>query len=100
LFPIMLLSALDSGTPLGVWSSSLVGNLIRHKSTTKRFFLGAAVLAAAALVCLVFTVQPWFLVSLLGAVALNAIAMIYFRLLGRLAGLLGSDQQDDACSQG
>jgi hypothetical protein len=100
LFPIMLLSALDSGTPLGVWSNSLVGNLIRHKSTTKRFFLGAAVLAAGALVSLVFAVQPWFLVSLFGAVAFNAIAMIYFRLLGRLAGLLGSDQPDDACSQG
>jgi hypothetical protein len=100
LFPIMLLSALDSGTPLGVWSSSLVGTLIRHKSTTKRFFLGSAVVAAAASLSLVFTVQPWFLVSLSGAVAFNAAAMIYFRLLGRLAGLLGLDQQDDACSQG
>jgi hypothetical protein len=100
LFPIMLLSALDSGTPLGVWSSSLVGSLTRHKATAKRFFLGSAVLAAAALVSLIFTVQPWFLVSLFGAAAFNATAMVYFRLLGRLAGLLGSDQQDDACSEG
>jgi hypothetical protein len=99
-FPIMLLSALESGTPLGVWSSSLVQNLIRHKSTTKRFFLGSVVLAVAVLVSLIFTVQPWFLVSLFGAVAFNAAAMVYFRLLGRLAGLLASDQHDDACSQG
>lgn len=96
LFPVLLLSTLDVGTPWGLWSQAVVESLIRHKATTIQFFLGSAAMVPAGLVFLLFMVQPWLLVSLFGAAGLNATAMIYFRLLGRLAGLLGLDQQDDS----
>ena len=94
LFPVLLLSALDTGTPWGLWSRTVVESLIRHKAITIQFFLGSAALVPVGLVFLMFMVQPWLLVSLFGAAGLNATAMIYFRLLGRLTGLLGLDQQD------
>ena len=88
LFPVILLSTLDAGSPLGLWSNALARNMIRHWATTKQFFLGSAVLAVAAIVFLVVMAQQMFLVSLVGAAGFNAATMIYFRLLGRLAGLV------------
>ena len=99
LFPVLLLSALDTATPWGLWSRAVVESLIRHKAITIQFFLGSAALVPVGLVFLMLMLQPWLLVSLFGAAGLNATAMIYFRLLGRLAGLLSLDQQDHETNQ-
>jgi hypothetical protein len=96
LFPVLLLSALDTGTPLGLWSQTVFESLNGHKRTAAQFLLGSAALVLVGMVFLLVMAQPWLLVSLLGALGLNATLMIYFRLLGRLAGQLGIDQQDNS----
>jgi hypothetical protein len=97
LFPVILLSTLDAGSPLGLWSTALARNMVRHWATTKQFFLGSAVLAVAAIVSLIVMAQQMFLVSLVGAAGFNAATMLYFRLLGRLAGLMmPEDEAGDA----
>ncbi|MCL4207030.1 MAG: hypothetical protein KJ000_31490 [Pirellulaceae bacterium] len=100
LFPVILLSTLEAGSPLGLWSNALVRNLIRSRATTKQFFFGSAVLGVAAAVSLAVMAQQMFLISLLGAAGFNAAAMLYFRLLGRLAGLVMPDEDAGDAGQG
>ncbi len=94
IFPILLLSVLDNGSPLGLWSSDVIRSLRRNRPTVQQFYLASAGLGLAAIVSLGIMNLPWFLVRALGAAGFNAALMIYFRLLGRLAGLLLSDVED------
>jgi len=84
-FPVLLLSALEAGSPLAIFSPRLAASVFRRFGYWLLFYLestlliGAGGLAAGTLVF----VSPWFA---LAAVPLCVgVAIVYFRLLGRLA---------------
>lgn len=92
LFPLMLLSALDAGSPASLWSPTVFRILRRDHPRARRFYLASAGLfIGGAVSMLVLLARSPFFVSLACAVALNATLLVYARLLGRLAGLLSEE---------
>ncbi len=85
LLPVALLSALEEGSPLSVWSPVIWRSLRSARSTWIRFYLLAILLNAGQAIAVAILALPYLLAGLAGAVLLTALQMIYFRLLGRLA---------------
>lgn len=85
-FPVLLLSALEAGSPTMPVSLPVLNSLVHVWWGWALFYLesGALVSAWAALVYFGYLENPW-LTAALGAPLLAAVGMIYARLLGRLA---------------
>ncbi|MBC8875500.1 MAG: hypothetical protein H8E44_39240 [Planctomycetes bacterium] len=91
LFPILLLSAFEQASPLGFASPAIWKSLGARTSRWLKFYLlsaGLAVLGVGA--GWLMATDSFFLWGLSTAI-LSAIAMVYFRLLGRLAWCLSEE---------
>ncbi|HYW78792.1 MAG TPA: hypothetical protein VE890_04410, partial [Thermoguttaceae bacterium] len=86
LFPIMLLSVLEANSPMMPLSKHVWRSLLRVWRAWGCFYIETTLLgtAAAGLILGLAYVSVWLAVPLAPA-ALVAAAMIYFRLLGRVA---------------
>jgi len=86
LFPIVLLSMLEQNSALGVISPSTWGTLRKDSGAWATFYLFSAVLLlAVGVVERVVFFLGGFLGSIVLALSLTVVWLIYFRLLGRLA---------------
>jgi DNA-directed RNA polymerase subunit RPC12/RpoP len=83
LFPPLLLSTLEAGSPLMPWSRFVMGSLLRCGWRWALFYAETALLLAG-LVAVAALLPPW-LALVVFAPAAPAAGMVYFRLLGRLA---------------
>lgn len=87
-FPLLLLSALEQASPLGFASPKIWKSLHVGRSRWVTFYMLSAGLAVVGLMCgWLMAVENLFLTGL-SCAAVTAIAMVYFRLLGRLAWCL------------
>jgi DNA-directed RNA polymerase subunit M/transcription elongation factor TFIIS len=85
-FPFVLLSMLETNSPLGAISWPVCQTLWRAPLGWIAFYLTSAILLGAAVTVMIGAVsasQLW--VILVAVLPLTAIGLIYFRLLGRLA---------------
>lgn len=86
IFPVILLSMLEAGSPLKPVSLPVWQSLAARWRAWAVFYVEAAVLAVAFFLLLgPSLLLPWLLAIPLLAAGLVAALMIYFRLLGRLA---------------
>ncbi len=88
LFPLFSLCVVEAGSPLSMWSQAIFRQFRSHRAQVKSFYLVSAGLVLAGLLALYFLARSWFPVRVFGAAGLNLVVMVYFRLLGRLAGLM------------
>lgn len=84
LFPILLLSGLESGVPFFPVSTVVQGSLIRNSSAWLTFYLLSAPLALLVAACLAIQFLAGFLVGVLVGLVTMLLTMVYSRLLGRL----------------
>jgi len=84
-FPVLLLSSLESGSPVGLFSVRLFSSLVRRPGQWLLFYLETALLAGGCVLAAVAmnSLSPW--LSLLAIPLGVAASLLYFRLLGRLA---------------
>jgi hypothetical protein len=96
LFPVLLLSTLEEGSPIGMASAKVWTSLITAYRAWAWFYLisaGLLLLAAGSLLLLLNA--PFFLLQLLVAAVPALISMLYFRLLGRLDWCLAEPTPDE-----
>ncbi len=83
-FPIFLLSMLESGSPVIIFSPRLLSSLVRRPAPWLLFYLETGLIAAgcvlAGMITSIDSVPAW-----LAPPLLLATVLVYFRLLGRLA---------------
>ena len=84
LFPIVLLSMLEIGSPFGVLSPKLLASLVSRPVHWLAFYLITGTMTATVYVGLAF-LPPWPLLFLLFVPLLLGLELLYYRLLGRLA---------------
>ncbi len=98
LFPMLLLSVVESGSALNLWSQAIFRQFRAHRTLVKPLYLVSAGLVLGGLLAFHFLTRTWFPLRVLGAVGVNLAVWLYFRLLGRLAGLMGnpSDSAESA----
>jgi hypothetical protein len=97
LFPPMLLSMFDSNSALAPFSKETWGNIRERPDPWKLTYLITSIVAIGGLCGLVVSLISGFFVGLLGAVAMVACLMVYFRTVGRLMCFLaGRDEQPAA----
>lgn len=85
LFPVVLLSQLENGSPLEIFSPRLGGSLLKCPGPWMLFYFESVLIlggCAGAVLGLQLT-SPWLVVVSVGLIALTS--FLYFRLLGRLA---------------
>ena len=97
-FPVILLSMLEIGSPVGFLSIHVLESMFKRPSCWLLFYLVTAPLVAAVYFgTTMSTISTWWTV-LVGPIGL-AIAILYFRLLGRLgwwlAESLATEDTDD-----
>ena len=85
LFPVLLLSLLEAGSPLIPISGPIWRSLSAARPRWVQFYALSVVLAAAGLVILLGFRRGGLLLDFLVLFLVTALSMIYFRLLGRLA---------------
>jgi hypothetical protein len=93
LFPVLLLSMLETGSPLLPFSQAVMKSFFAAKRGWTIFYLETMGLWAAALCAAGHVLQRWksstsVLLPIL-ALLLTAVLIIYFRLLGRLGWYCG-----------
>jgi hypothetical protein len=89
LFPVLVLSMCDQQSPLSIASPAVWRSLLEARPLWTKFYLISSGMTFAALLALgVMVVSPFLVSALVGAFVI-AVAMVYFRLLGRLACCLG-----------
>ncbi|MEM9352332.1 MAG: hypothetical protein AAGA92_04910 [Planctomycetota bacterium] len=79
-FPVMLLSALENGSSMDVFSKSVWGSVLRRPLHWLLFYVEAAVLAAGCAAAILWMGDS----AWAAAPMLVAAGLVYFRLLGRL----------------
>ena len=88
LFPVIMLSMSEEGSPLSIASSGVWRSLLTARTLWTRFYLASGGIVIAALVGAAIAAVTSLLISAPVAAVVVALAMIYFRLLGRLAWCL------------
>jgi len=87
-FPIVLLSSLDNGSPTKPVSSYVLKSLSRHHQTWKAFYTATAIGGVVGCLCTIL-IQNVTAFALIAAVLLVFLAFTYARLIGLLAGQIG-----------
>jgi hypothetical protein len=84
IFPVALLSSLDQGSPLDVFSRHILGSLVRGMGPWLVFYVVSTLWVAAFGMAGYFAVQRPLALGTVAAIGVAA-TLVYMRLLGRLA---------------
>ena len=95
LSPLLLIASLETGFPLNFASGPVLRSLTSATHHWLRFFLLSFGLAVAAVVAWQLRRLESFLLNFFASLAVVAIAMIYFRMLGRLARVCQETSQQE-----
>jgi hypothetical protein len=87
-FPVFLLSALDAGSRIALYSATIWPSVRRAWPLWQMFYLLSAGLALGAVVAFQIMYSDSLILNLIGSAALMGVVLLYFRLLGKLAGAL------------
>jgi hypothetical protein len=88
LFPVIMLSMSEEGSPLSIASGSVWRSLLTARTLWTRFYVASAGIVLGAVVGASIAAVTSLLISVPVTAVVIALAMIYFRLLGRLAWCL------------